>query len=334
MGDGREGLKFVDLSGYAFTGKHAVIDLMREIEGYHVPHFQFEFALLRIQGGILDLEHALSGSWSPIRSDAAIRRFKRLVRRLGTKNAIAKPSSWLEAVGWNYDEYYNHRFFELSKQYLDRLVAARWRAPWPYVLAELSNGELFARKLKQKLRWPRAMDFEYNLARPEHFLETTREYLEALLSSNIAADTRTIILHNAFEPYDPGQSIKFFRNAKAIVVDRDPRDNYVQGLWYAPVATGVREFIIRYRLQREATDYASRADVLRIRFEDLVLDYARSIDRIFDHLGEDRGRHVRPRRHFDPDVSKRNVGIWRGYKKQDEIRQIQAALGEYCDERV
>ena len=69
-------LRYLDLSGYAFTGKHAVIDLVREFAGYTVAHFQFEFNLLRIQGGIRDLETALSDDWSPIRSDAAVRRFR------------------------------------------------------------------------------------------------------------------------------------------------------------------------------------------------------------------------------------------------------------------
>jgi len=327
-------LQFIDLSGYAFTGKHAVIDLMREIDGYHVPHFQFEFALLRIQGGILDLEHALCESWSPIRSDAAIRRFKRLVRRLGATNRITDPRSWFEAVGWNYESCYRGRFFALSRQYLDRLVAASWSAPWPYALADLSGGELFLRKLKQKLRWPRAVHFEYHVSRPADFVEITRDYLEAVMSSNVAHGTRAIVMHNAFEPYQPARSLKFFRRAKAIVVDRDPRDTYVQGLWYAPIATGVREFIARYRMQREATDYTSHPDVLRVRFEDLVLDYWTVIDRIFAHLGEDRARHVRPRQYFDPEVSRRNIGIWQAYPKQDEIRRIEGELATYCDRRA
>ena len=65
--------------------------------------FAFEFALFRIQGGILDLETALWSDWSPVRSDAAIRRFRRLIRRVGVQNTIGDPRSWLTAIGWNYD---------------------------------------------------------------------------------------------------------------------------------------------------------------------------------------------------------------------------------------
>jgi hypothetical protein len=326
--------RFVDLSGYAFTGKHAVIDLMREIEGYHVPHFEFEFSLLRIQGGILDLHHALCEDWSPIRSDAAVRRFKRLVRRLGVRNSLRHPSSLFEAVGWNYEDYYAGRFFALSEAYLRELVHASWKAPWPYALAELDGPELFVRKILSRLGWKRAMDFELYLARPARFDDATREYLEAVLSSNVAPGTTAIVMHNAFEPYSPARSLRFFSRAKAIVVDRDPRDNYVQGRWYAPFATGVREFIARYRMQREATDYTPHPDVLRIRFEDLVLDYDRIVPRIFEHLGEPAAAHVRRRRHFNPDESKKNLGLWRTYDRQDDIAQIAAALPEFCDPRL
>jgi len=327
-------LVYVDLSGYAFTGKHAVIDLMREVDKAHVPHFQFEFALLRIQGGILDLEHALCGSWSPIRSDAAIRRFRRIVRRFGAKNDLARPRSWFEAVGWNYDDYYAGRFFELSDRYLTRLVQDRWRAPWPYPMADLSDGELFARKVKQKLRVPGAMDFDVVLSRPADFIEATREYLEAVLTSNVAPDTETVVMHNAFEPFDPPRSIRMFHRAKSIVVDRDPRDNYVQGLWYKPVATGVDQFIRRYRTYRTATNYTPHPDVLRIRFEDLIFEYDATVGRIFSHVGIEPSRHVKARAHFDPDVSRKNVGLHRAHEDQPAIRAIERELGEFCDSRV
>ena len=327
-------MRFVDLSGYAFTGKHAVIDLMREMEGHHVPHFQFEFALLRIQGGVLDLHHALCEDWSPIRSDAAIRRFKRLIRRLGASNSMRRPASWFEAAGWSYETYFGGRFFALSDAYVHDLVQERRDAPWPYALADLGGFELFLRKLRSRLRMPGALDFELTLARPAHFVERTREYLEAVLTSNVSADTTTVVLHNAFEPYTPGKSLKFFRHAKAIVVDRDPRDNYVQGQWYAPFASTPREFVVRYRMQREATDYTPHPDVLRIRFEDLVLEYERTLARILEHLGEPAARHVRPKQHFDPAVSRKNLGIWRAHQPQRDIAEIADALPEYCDARL
>lgn len=324
--------RYVDLSGYAFTGKQAVIDLMREFGGYHVPHFAFEFNLLRIQGGLLDLESALSTDWSPIRADAAVRRFRRLVTRLGSKNRLTDPRSWFTAVGWNWDLYFNNRFFELSNRYIDRLVQVTWKADWPYPMAEISNLELFWRKLKGRMGIKGAYDFEVCLACTGEFVELTKRYLNELLSSNVGPDIRTIVMHNAFEPFQPQRCLKFFDRVKCIVVDRDPRDNYVQQLTYPPIALPAPEFIKRYRLQREMSKkfLVDHPDILRIRFEDLVLNYDEMLPRILRHLGEDASVHLRKKMYFDPSVSVKNVGLWKGHPRQEEIEKIREELKEYC----
>ena len=325
-------VKFLDLSGYAFTGKHAVIDLVREFEGYHVPHFAFEFNLLRIQGGILDLKTALVDDWSPIRSDAAIRRFKKLVRSMGTKNSRLDPRTWFVATGINYDEYFNHQFFTLSERYLAELVDVSWKAEWPYAVAEWSGLELFSRRVKRLLGGKDAYNVEMYLAPSENFLPATRRYLRDLLSSNVSPDTKAIVMHNAFEPFNPYRSLDFFDSAKSIIVDRDPRDNYVAGLWYKPLALPPREFAKRYRIYRLATQRNLKADdrILRIQYEDLVLHYEQTLHRILVFLGEDKSVHVRPLQYFNPAVSAKNIGIWKNHPDQAEIEYIAGALPEYC----
>lgn len=332
----RKAYKYVDLSGYAFTGKHAVIDLLREFQGYHVPHFAFEFNLLRIQGGILDLESALSTDWSPIRSDAAIRRFRQLVTRLGSKNRYTDPVSWFKAVGWNWDIHFNHRFFGLSNRYIEKLIQVTWTADWPYPLADVSGLELFWRKLKARLGIRTAYDFDVCLAYPEDFVGATKWYLNELLSSNVADDVNTIVMHNAFEPFHPQRCLKFFDRVKCIIVDRDPRDNYVQQLTYPPIALNAPEFIQRFRIQRDAARkfFQENPDILRIRFEDLILQYEDMVARIIEHLGEDPSVHVNRKKYFDPGVSIKNVGLWKNHPRRDEIDLIHRELREYCLEEV
>lgn len=324
-------MKFIDLSGYAFTGKQAVIDLMREMKGFHVEHFAFEFPMLRIQGGILDLESALSLDWSPIRSDAAIRRFKRLVRRLGSKNDLRRPDSWFAAIGTNYEEHYKGRFFSLSDQYIAQLVTSSWKADWPYALAEVNDVELFVRKLLTKVRVSSALDFEVHLAAPTDFVGVTRKYLQALLTSNVVAGTRAVVMHNAFEPFNPSRSLKFFDWARTIVIDRDPRDNYVQQITYRPLAVPVKTFIERYRLWRDVASrfHDDNPAVMRIHFEDIILDYDATRRKIFDHIEEEASAHIMPRRYLDPAASRKNVGLWRRHPDQSAIQQIQEHLADY-----
>ena len=323
--------KFLDLSGYAFTGKHALIDLLREFDGYHVPHFEYEFCLLRIQGGILDLKTALVDDWSPIRSDAAIRRFRKLVKSLGTKNSRLDPRSWLVAAGFTYDEYFNYQFFPLSERYLTELVDASWRAAWPYAKTEWSGMELLYRRVKRQLGFKKADEVEMCLAPSENFLPATRRYLNDLLSSNVVPTTNTIVMHNAFEPFNPYRSLDLFESAKCIIVDRDPRDNYVAGLWYKPTALPVQKFAKRYRVYRVAAQKNQRPSdrILRIQFEDLVLHYKETLTRILAFLGEDRSVHVKPLQYFNPSISAKNIGIWKTHPDQAEIAYIAEELSEY-----
>lgn len=326
--------KYLDLSGYAFTGKHAVIDLLREFKGYNVPHFEFEFNLLRIQGGIRDLETALVDDWSPIRSDAAVRRFRLVTNRLAAKNSYLDPLSWFSAAGWNYEDYFNGQFRNLSEEYLTSLITSSWVTNWPYPLLEVSNCDLFLRKLLKLLGSGKSMDFEVCLAAPDKFVELTQSYMSGLMAAfvNNCDTTNTVVMHNSFEPFNPGRSLKYFADAKCIIVDRDPRDNYVAGLWYRPTALPVSQFIQRYRLYRQAASPSGLEGgrILKVRFEELVFDYSSTLAKILSFLGESPSIHAEPKKYFDPAVSAKNVGIWKTYEKQDEIEMIARELKEYC----
>ena len=337
-------LRYLDLSGYAFTGKHAITDLMREFHGYTVAHFQFEFNLLRIQGGIRDLETALVDDWSPIRSDAAIRRFRRLASRLAARNSWSRPSTWFEAVGWNYDDYFKGQFSVATEQYLNAIVDSKWRTEWPYPAGEIGTLELFLRKLLQLLRIKSAFDFDYYLAAPEDFLEKTRRYLASLMQAFAEPGMHTVVMNNSFEPFNPSRALRYFDDARCIVVDRDPRDVFVaQNRYVSPgtnakpapyraVATSTEAFVRRFRLWRKVASAASDDPqrVLRLRFEDLVLGYDEPLRRIMSFLGETPATHVRAREYFKPEQSAKNIGLWRSFPDQDAIAHIARELPEFC----
>jgi hypothetical protein len=71
-------------------------------------------------------------------------------------------------------------------------------------------------------------------------------------------------------------------------------------------------------------------DILRIQYEDLVLNYDTTVGIILRFLGEDFSDHVEPRKYFDPAVSRKNVGLWRNHGDRAEIEAIRQELKEYC----
>ena len=98
--------KLVDVSGLGHSGKTAVTDLLSEVDGVHTHHHSFEFDLLRLPDGIIDLQQSLCGHWSPSRSDFAIKRFRRLC----------------EALNVNYSGMLTSRFMEYTDEYLESQV--------------------------------------------------------------------------------------------------------------------------------------------------------------------------------------------------------------------
>lgn len=377
-----------------FSGKAAVIDLIREVDGFHVPDYRYEFPLIRIQDGIMDLEKALVDDWSPIRSNASLRRFEKLIRKMGKSGQSWISFSEEEMVGWNYDHLFQKRFFDLAQEYVSRLSMFEWNMVWPYYDLMESTEELIAKRLagsryltgvrgaffrvflsmlersfsliswNRPLKLPRdllrsfqsiikkASDSEpgrvrYSLVDGTRFYEATIDFLEKLLSVPGEGQTaHTIVMHNAFEPFNPGRPIRYFRDAKCIVADRDPRDIYMTSISYSEGfndqvdlykqisgAHDIDVFIERFRMYRrnvrKDTDPPGR--VLRLRFEDLIYNYDSTLNRIYEFLGESQATHIRKGEFFSPEVSRKNTRLWEG-KNLPEIKRIESELGGYCFE--
>jgi hypothetical protein len=320
--------KFLDLSGYTFSGKHAVIDLVREFKGYHTPHFEFEFCLLRVQDGLMDLEKALVDDWSLVRCVAALRRFKRLI------DILSGPPKRLSITpgGYGYETHFSGNFFRISQQYLNSLIDVSWQAEWPYAFHDLGIWEFFSRKVLKKLGKKNALFTEMALSSGEGFIEKTQKYLEDLFTQGIGEQYSTYLMYNAFEPFNPERPLRYFKDARCIIVDRDPRDNYVTGVNYSFTSSDVQSFILRHKLFREQTEkqIKSTERILKVQFEDLVLNYDTIVPTILNFLQEDEEIHIHKKRYFDPAISSQNIGIWKDYPKQDEIDLIEKELGAYC----
>jgi len=329
--------KVLDLSGYMFSGKAALHDFIAEIVGFHTPSNRVEFDLLRVKDGFADLENAVNSSWSPIRSDEAVRRYIKVVNKIGE---VPKGFRRLVAPGFSYSTRYPE-LVKLSEKFIDDLTVAKWEMYWPYHLLDMTPFEIFIHKLKRKFLGSQE-NVIFRLVSGERFYELAKEYLNNLISSGVDADTYdTIILNNAFEPFDPGRFINYFHDARCIVVNRDPRDIYTvanefsegfndQVKLYRDIAGAfdVNVFIDRIKTYRHhvSANYSSR--VLRIDFEDLVLKYEETALKIYSFLGVDPSRHIDKFKYFNPEKSKNNIGIWRDFSDQDSIRKI---AHELCD---
>ena len=347
-------MKLIDVSGFGHSGKTAVSDLLREFENVKVHDHSFEFGLLRLPDGILDLEHHLCGNWSPLRSDRAVKRFRKLCQILSS----------------GYHKNLNDMFLEKSVNYLESLIDGKlfvggWFDPIYEPLPSNPTRDI----LKQMGLWGIARTLyrlfpsktkqvsqksEVFLSSPVDFIEKTRNFLEEILSRGPLEDGEVVVTNNMMEPFSPERSIKFFDNAYCVVVERDPRDVYASVVEYensfVPAfeannkkfsrqflknlkedmlgTDNLDSFIIRQKLYHRNKKTEQSGRIIRLNYEDLVLNYQGTVNKLLNQLGLSPTDHLYKKKFFDPEISKQNVRIWEKFNVSHEIKKIESELPE------
>jgi hypothetical protein len=349
MAERQSDLRFVDVSGVGNTGKSAVVDLLREIEGLWVPEYWFEFDLIRVPGGLLDLRHALVEDWSPIRSHDAYLRFRSVVQMMGVDPPAWDVCGLMRSTSQRYDSRFSRRFMPLALAFADSFRVGTVRSEWPYDALRDTALERLARKVARRAGMRRHITRSVNLLDGRDFDMRAAALLTELFGGIVEPGTDRVVLNNGFEPFHPQPALDMLPGARQIVVTRDPRDIYVSGLNAHRVAgadkallafdnDGMNKsflatddlalFVRRFRLYHE---HLGRRDprVLHLRFEDIMRDYESSVRRVLEFLELDQARHTRPRTQLDPKKSGRNIGIWKTYSRGDEIAFIESELPAY-----
>jgi hypothetical protein len=313
-------MRVVDLSGYMFSGKTAVGDILREIEGFLLPHYLEEFDLLRMPGGLIDLKHAVL-DWSPIRTRAAVIRFDKLISKVALSPKFPQK---LYTNGFGYAKRYPN-ILALKDLFLSEIKKIEWITPWPYDDIDDSYLETFRRKLALKFGIKKNRD--YFLVDKDKFIPAAQKFVHALLAesfSNNHDNTSIYVTQNALEPFSPQNNVILLGdNALSITVSRDPRDIYATAISRQPGfndnvemykrisgAHDVDVFINRYKLYLKNIQH-SHAKVLRIEFKELILNYDFELDRIYTFLNINPDKHNNKFKYFDPKLSINNLDIWR-----------------------
>lgn len=330
--------KYIDLSGYSFTGKGAYNNLFAEFEGYHTHPYDFEFDIIRTQNGILDLYISLVEEWSPVRSSEAIRSFKKVIQSYGGNKTLLDR---LTTNGRHYDSVFTS-FSEISEDYINSLIDSSWKGQWPYAFEKIQKYQILIYKILFNLGYKKIFENDVYLAAPtdKEFMDKTKKYLNSILSSNMSLNKSTIVMNNVFEPFNPLKSMQFFDNVKSIVIDRDPRDIYLAAWnytnqdgskgWKATLGSNVESFVQRFKLYRNKIKNDENSNILRITFEDLVFQYEQTLDIILNFIEEDKSIHINKKKYFDPEISKKGVGMWKNTSKKMEVDYIYQHLKEYC----
>ena len=315
-------LNLIIASGYGWSGSSACTDLLKEFDG--MDGINNEFRIIKDPNGLIDLESALIDNWEFIRHDVAIRDF------LSYCDVLSRGANFFSKNGKGFSEKLSVDFKFLCEEYILSLMDLKYKGNTFVHRYNLSRLHSIIMRIKSKLKIDNYNNM--NLSRPsrDKFIKETRKLVNDLfLTYAHKNQLHTIVLHQAISPSNIKKSLKYCDNVKLILVDRDPRDIYMD-MVELKVLLGVdlssnesaENYILWHKLLREKNaNNANNVNVLNIKFEDLIMDYNNQVSKIVDFCGI-KSNHSRNKQLFDPEVSRKNIGIWRDYKNQNVMRKI------------
>lgn len=327
-------LNYIIVIGYSRSGSSACTDLLKEFQGFY--SVEGEFRIAKDPYGLLDLENALVHNWDAMRNDIAIKDFFSYCDMLG------RSSSLFTKTGKNFNNKLNVDVMKLAKDYVNSLVDITYRGNSAVHRYYLSAFKTFMLNVRSKFGGNNTIKTYLSKPSEEVFLKHTQQFIDNLFL-NCFNKNNTIILDQAISPNNIANTLKYFNSSKVIVMDRDPRDIYAN-LYKNGILIGADmdrsdsvdmyvkwHKILRENLQSEIASKNFSKNVLRLNYEDLVLDYSNSVDKVINFIGVD-VVHKDQYKYFNPKgkKAKDSIRLRKDFSDQGVMNQIQDKLAQYC----
>ncbi len=337
----------ISYGGYYSTGGTVIRDIFREFSP--LIDFPTEFRIIKERSGILDLDRAINIEIAPENVGLAIQNF------IWLSENLARKDSRFSKCGFSYDEYTNGDFRVNTKNYIDALVNYYYPMDWHYLRFSQSWTKQIIDKAYKKLivsdrRKLHGSNLYPMIALPDKlFVEKTRNYFLSLFDSirdyrNIGKNS-ILGLHNAVPIFHPEliERVRLFvPGIKVFIVDRDPRDNFLNlskdsYSRYLPKNCSILKkaqcFINFYKsVRRNKEKLKEMNNVYFYNFEDFCLNYEDTTKRLFKEskilLSSN---HKFRKKIFNPEESKKNIFMYKNISKDSlpAINLIEKNLEEY-----
>ena len=329
----------IGVCGFASTGSSAVLDYLKEFDSVCTLDNK-EFVLSYYPDGLEDLEyHLFDGASKFETSVVAIERFRRFIYCYFIRTARSDKEK--QAI------------YEASEEFIDSIVHAKWKG-YGASDYQLNCGKnykspfsMFTYKLMYAHVLPRLKkisdkdfdsvlrhDMEFSMA-PVNYIEAASKLVNSFIRIYGGDFSKPIALNQSFCGNNPMKSYRYFGESKSIVVDRDPRDNYLfakkflRGRMRQIPSDDVKTFVSYYRHLRDGQPYKNGdPSILRIQFEDMVYRYDDTVKIINDFCYLNPSDRVRE--YFVPADSMNNTQVFKRFPNyEDDIKFIEDNLTEY-----
>lgn len=316
-------MKKITCVGYHDTGSSVVDDLFREFPCFAQGGVDKECRFLQDPDGVSDLEFNLVENPHRLNSGFALKRFR----------IMAKENHRV------YERIFGKRWMQHVEDYIDDLIKLKYKGYWHGDIWLLNpivkNFYWFIRAINKVLPKAIAKPYWYNYfpkletyhccITEDEFLTKTRNFMETLCSELEKDGVEYILLDQLIHPNNISRYLRYVYNLKVVIVDRDPRDIYIEEMRYKEhiLPTDPHVFCEVYKDSRRNThEYENSEAVLRINFEDMIYNYEKSVQKICDFVGIEISQHKYPKRHFNPLVSVKNTKLWEKYPEYREATVV------------
>ncbi|MBR1765160.1 MAG: hypothetical protein IJ746_07165 [Ruminococcus sp.] len=325
----------VGACGFGSTGSSVISDYLSEYQNSNIQVLDdIEFTWVSETDGLIDLQYHLMNPHN--RTDGSIMAIHRYILHM------QKNEKHYEKCGGIKKDVLRKSVYKFLNSITD--------VKWNWYIDDIEMG-IFERLIKLSLLRGRVIPFiekkrgsqircypmqEVSLSMyPKDFDRKAKKHVRELLLAMGADLSKTIVLDQPFSGNNPQASFPFYDDPYAIVVDRDPRDNYIfaktklLGRNHFMAIDNVQDFVKYYRAIRDNQPYKkANPRVLSLKFENLVYDY--------DNTTAELRRFLRlpdnpnPKSIFDPSLSINNTQVFRRFPRyKKDIEYIEANLSDY-----
>jgi len=327
-------MKVVTCIGYHGTGSGAVADYLKEFKTINDPcnlKGEFEFRLLYDPDGIRDLEYHLVSERLRGNSSAAIKRFIKYAKILDK----------------DYSKRFNIDFYKISQDYISSIAKFSyygWSLPDFYTFSSFKRKKIYFKKLMVYLfnrkKWKdrsninpykKELSYHSNISKNDFDL-ATKEYLNHIFENSFD-DNKINLLEQMTPTNNISEYIEYFDDLKVFVVDRDPRDCYIQYMLKHEhiYSTNVDEFCEMYKDYRDISSKENN-NICKIDFEDMIYNYESTTKKIREFIGISENEKINTRI-FKPEVSKKNTKLFLKHPEfSSDIKIIEEKLSDYLYE--
>ncbi len=325
-------MEFFTYGGFRYSGGGALKDLLKEIETVHITNS--EIRTFKDPYGLFDLSEKIGeGYRDSINFDNAIKDF------LWLNQVLFKKPSKFSKIGADYKTTISKEYLNNIYDFVSNITEYKYKGFWHLILFKKSFFSQLVYKLKNKLLTIVKMEtMYYPIVDKSNYFIQAKKLINSWFSE-ISSENKLIGLHNAHASSNPKPILDYFDKIKFIVVDRDPRDIFVNminnkvgwmGFDYNNTDDNVKRFVSDFSLYRNNVSFFKEEKYcLYLRFEDLVYNYDDTVKKLFEFLDLDLSNHTSKFKYFNPNVSIKNIGIWKNYSNQNEIKYIENNLTEY-----